>query len=85
MPCPRRHPRSFARVDTLERFHFHPILDNLFVDGCGASAPINMGLRRLLIIGSSPQGPRIILHVILSFAQDLFGWREQVNPDLLKQ
>jgi hypothetical protein len=35
---------------TLERFHFHAILENLFAFGCGASAPINIGLRGLLTI-----------------------------------
>jgi hypothetical protein len=34
----------------VERFYFHAILDNLFVGGSGASAPINIGLRGLLTI-----------------------------------
>jgi hypothetical protein len=27
-----------------------------------------------------PQGRRILVHIILRFAQDLFGWRAQVEP-----
>jgi hypothetical protein len=33
-----------------EWWHFHAILENLFVGGCGAAAPINIGLRGVVTI-----------------------------------
>jgi hypothetical protein len=36
---------TLATQEASERFHIHAILENLRIGGCGASAPINLGLR----------------------------------------
>jgi hypothetical protein len=74
LPQARHHPILFANA-LARRFNVNERGAAKLVEASD-EAPSAIGKPRPF----QGQGPCIILHVILSFAQDLFGWREQVGP-----